>query len=178
MDHYFLLAQFFAITATCASLIAPQFKSERHLLMINIPAGLFWAIHFALMGGITGAIIATINVARNTTCIFLSKKFHKTAVTIAVSAAIIAGTLTWSGWYSVLPMIGASLTGLAYLNQDKHITLRLLMASSTSCWMVYEFTIGAYIAAVTSAFIVTSAIIGLARKYARNSNTMIAIPAE
>lgn len=161
----FLIAQIFALVASGASLIAPQFKNERTLLMVQLPAGLCWACYYTLMGGITGAIIALINVTRNSTCLFLPKRFHKLAVVIAISCILFSATMTWAGWHSALPIMASLFTGIPLLYQQRHITLRLCLIMSSCCWLTYELTIGAYIAAITSIFLITSGLIGLARKY-------------
>lgn len=177
MDTYFIIAQLFAVMGTTVNLIAPQFKSERHVLLMLIPDGILWSIHYAMMGGLTGACVALVNLMRNTTCLFMPKRYHMIAVVMACSFMIVVGFLTWDQWYSALPVIASFFGATAVLYQKQFLLVRTCLIVSTSSWMAYEIAIGAYLAAFTSLFIITSGLIGIARKYAYN-NQMAAVPAE
>lgn len=178
MTAAFLLAQVFAVIGVVLCIIGPQFKSERHLLMAQIPEGALWAIHFVLMGGFTGAAVNVVNMLRTATSLYLPKKYHTIAVIAAVIASIIASHLTWSGWHCALPAFAAIFSGYAAMSAHRASTMRFCVMMSGCCWIYYDLSIHAYLSAACSIFMVISGVIGLYRKHRYTSGALAMQPAE
>mgnify|MGYP003293961540 CR=1 FL=1 len=97
------------------------------------------AIHFALLGQWTGCIVCTINIGRGICFSQKGKKKWASALYIPILFILltIGGSLLgWTGWESLLPMIGSCLAVVGYWCKDTKY-LRLFNLAGISLWLVY-----------------------------------------
>ena len=97
------------------------------------------ALHFLLLGATTGLAINCVNVVRG--ICFSQKGRKKWASGIYMPILFCAATVTssllgWTGWESLLPMVGSSLAVMGYwcINTSH---MRLFNLVGSSLWVIY-----------------------------------------
>lgn len=98
------------------------------------------AIHFALLGQWTGCTICGINIARGICFSQKDRRAWATGVYMPILFCLLTiggSLLSWSGYISLLPMIGSCLAVIGYWCQDTR-NLRMFNLIGISCWLVYS----------------------------------------
>ena len=106
---------------------------------------LCYTVHLLLLGAVTGGVSYLINTFRSL-CLGSSWKFARSRWMCAVIclAQVIAMTLTWSGWISLLPVaanIAATLAG--YTRDGQKIRLAGMFINSP-LWILYDILVGSW----------------------------------
>lgn len=119
------------------------FNDRRKVIAIKALSDLLWALHFFMLGELSGCVVNGINVIRN---IVFSQKHRKWASNIAIPivfcAITAAGTaLSWNGIKSFFPLLGSCLAVVGFwCTEPKNI--RKFNLPAALLWLLYGIITG------------------------------------
>lgn len=153
----YLAAQLFGLISVVISVVSQQFKLREKILIAFIFANLFNAVHFYLLGAMTGLALAIIGAFRFGIAI---KSTSKIWLYIFLAINTVAAYLMFEG---------LALTGVSYLAATFIIissflkndsAMRLTIIVGALGWLIYGVLIGSIIAIVANLLFLASSIIG------------------
>lgn len=141
-----------------------QQKKRERLLIFKLISDVVWMLHYGLMGNFSGAAVATIGIARESTFLVVDKRGidRRPFLLIFLGCACFSVWLTWGGWFSVLPATASFLSVLSFWQQKPRAS-RLLALPISACMLTYSITVGSYAGIANEVFTVSSTIIGIIR---------------
>jgi hypothetical protein len=153
------------------SLLVFQVNKRDNMLKLHLYASLFYSVHFFLLGGYSGAAVNLVNALRNYSFFKVSKKREGWILPIFFIALFIAVVLlSWQGWISLLPMIGAICGTLAFWQKSPK-WIRIFSLFVAPSWFLYAALIGSYPMMISEIIMFSSDVVGLFRfNYPRISN--------
>ena len=160
-----IIAQTIGFVGTGMVIAGFQCKDTRKLMLIHAFAALLFAVHFFLLGGITGAfsqILYTVNI------FLLSDRKHRWASWAGwrymVSALLVFATvLSWKGPADLLPCIASVANTLANWSRNgKTVRLSRLFIASP-CWIIYDVLVGSVSGIACEAFSMGSILVSIWR---------------
>ena len=162
-----LLGQFFGVLATGLVLYAFSHKCDSRLKLVLVLASLTFALHYALLGGIAGALVSLINAVRN----YIALKFYKSTAFMYLFLAIYAGiaVMNYGHWYDLLPSLAGSINTIAFYKLSG-IGMRVLLYGTSASWITYGLRHDAYGAILSEIFIAAMNTITIARLFAARRN--------
>ncbi|MBQ8525763.1 MAG: YgjV family protein [Clostridia bacterium] len=119
------------------------FNDRRKVIAFKASSDLLWALHFLLLGELSGCVINSINVVRN---IIFAQKDKKWASSIAIPVVFciitaVGALLSRSGLKSIFPLIGSCLAVMGFwCNEPRHI--RKFNLPAVSLWLIYGLLTG------------------------------------
>ena len=161
----YLIGQMVGVVASLLIVSSFQAKKRLSLLLIQTASCIFWAIHFFMIGQATGSILNLICVVRN--LIYAKKNDWKWAGTIAspisfVVLSMVVPMLTYQNIFSIIPMIGNSISSIAFfLNKER--TIRILSIFVSVCWLLYNISAFSVPGIITETSILISITVALIR---------------
>jgi hypothetical protein len=155
-----LTAQLVGIAGICLLFATFQFNNRRTILRIQIASGLVWAVHYLLLGALTGALMNGLLSGRN----YFFEKYRGKRIILWISLAVLlsAGLLSWKDWSSILPILGSSIGTIA-MWQKKPTHIRLLMLAVPPLWFVYNAINGSFPGMLGDTVTFTSVLVGIYR---------------
>ncbi len=162
---FYIIGQVLGIVACILSFITFQMKTQKAILVVQIFVALTFSLHYLFLGELTGA---GVNFIASIKCIcyyFRNKRGSKSPVVPIIFTALIVATsvLTWTGWYSLLLMLGLVVLSIALAfgnaNQIRYSTF----IKSPLC-LAYNIIVGSIGGAVCECVILSSSVIGLIRE--------------
>ncbi len=116
-------------------------KSRTASIALKAISDGFSAVHFFMLGEWTGCVINCINTARG--ALFSQKGRHKWAsgIYLPIGFCLVTigfSTLSWTGYESLLPMIGSCLAVVGYW-QTSQKWLRRFNFAGIFLWLIYGF---------------------------------------
>lgn len=160
-----LAAQLIGVVALIIIVISYQFNDRKKLVFLQFFSGIFFSVHFLLLGAYTGGIINIVGVIR--AAIYYYKGKYNWSSTIlwpflfSVSSLIIA-IFTWQNLLSVLPAIAFTCTSVALWTQNTRAT-RFFCLCSSLFFIIYNFASTSYAGVLTEAIAVCSLLIAVVR---------------
>lgn len=158
------IIQLIGFGGTAAYLLSFQFRKNRHLFMMQAASYCFYFIHYFLLGAMTGAFCYSINLIRSILLSSNKKWAHsKYACAALCIFQVVAASLTWEGWLSLLPCIAniASTTG-GYSGNARTIRAANMFVNSPLC-AVYAILVGSWAGLVDEIISEASIIISIVR---------------
>jgi hypothetical protein len=160
-----LVAQLVGFGGLTLAIIAFQINNRKKLILLHMAAATIFTLHFFMLGAFTGASLNAINIARN--YIFAKKYDYKWArspwvLATFITLFVIAGALTWDGWYSVLPVIGMVAGSVAFWMKNT-TTIRFLALIAPPCWFAYNFIVGSIPGMIAEILIFSSIVAAIIR---------------
>lgn len=151
-----ILAQVAAGLSTLFLFLSTRTGTTHRLYLFQAVDATFSAIGYLLLGGWTGAAMNLIAAGRN----LLSSRGSLTrSVTIAVAGIqVIAGlAVNRSGLNGLLPIVAStSYTLTSLMAQDKITWARWSLMLNLGLWLVYNLLVGAWVGALSMAFLMCS----------------------
>ena len=159
MDHIVLIANALTLCGSIILTLSGLIKNKKRFLLVQcIMCGLFTAGNL-LLGGWTGAIVNTVNMARN--LLGAKGKYTKPVkiafVILQIGLTVVIGTGSIIMW---LPVIG-NVIFTWIMDTENMVLLKSVSGGAQLLWAIYDFTIRNYsgvpfdlAAAVTSAIAV------------------------
>lgn len=138
----FLMIQLIGFAAFALETLSCQAKSGRKVVLINVPSLILWAIHYMMLGGMTGAILCLLTAGRSLLCLTCPPAYHKHVFGIGLLAICAVCMVTWDGNISLLPFLGSVSFCFSVLRPDSGLWVRLSWMSSTFFWLLYGLAIG------------------------------------
>ena len=145
MPFRYILVQAVGVCGTLLFFLSYQCKSNKNLFRVQFVSYLIYTIHLLLLGAVTGGVSYMLNTVRSF-CLGSRNAFlkGKTMCAIICALQLIALTLTWEGWWSILPVaanIAATIGGYTY-NARKIRVVGMLINSPL--WMLYNILVGSW----------------------------------
>ena len=143
-DLYNFIAQGIGVIAMILAYFIYSARTRRMLISLKFISNALWGAHYFMLGAYPGAIMNVINMGRET--VFqckTSKKWAQTPLWVVVFILINCSStvLSWQGWQSALPALGASIAVIG-LWCASPLTIRLFSLPSTTCWLLYAILSG------------------------------------
>lgn len=160
----YYVAQGIGMVAFLVAAWSFQQNSQKRIVYFQLISTTLFAVHFAMLGVMTGAVLNMIGVFRAAIFSQKDKAWAKNKAWLAffVVLCIAAGILTWKNWLSILPLIGMIFTTVAFWVEDPKMVRRLSFPSSP-CWLIYNAASHSWAGVLTELFIMTSILIATFR---------------
>ncbi|OGG20175.1 hypothetical protein A3D03_00500 [Candidatus Gottesmanbacteria bacterium RIFCSPHIGHO2_02_FULL_40_13] len=160
-----LIAQIIGIVALLFVLLSFQKNSRYLILLFLIIVQILFTLHFGLLGAWTGA--AMNGVAAFRTYIFNQRETKIWSnnpfwLYLFVVLFWVFGIVTWSGYYSILPILAMTIDSFAVWNKKTQY-IRRLMLIPRPLWFIYNYTVVSYAGMITEIFVLFSILIGIIR---------------
>jgi|GEM_PF-619067 len=158
-----IIVQAIGIVAMALTILCYQLKRRSHILLMQYTGNALWVAHYFLLGSSTGLIINALNVVRG--IIYASdKKWTKSYIwtVLLCIAAVALGVLSFSAWYSVLPIVANVISNIALRIKDEN-TLRKVYITSVPPWIVYNGIVGSIPGVISASFTFVSIVVALIR---------------
>ena len=161
---YNTIAQIIGFCGTGVTFLAYQQKKRKNIIIFTVISSSLFMMHYSLLGANTGAILNLICALRGIVFANSDKKWAKSKIWLAafIIINIICAVVTWSVWYSVLPLAGMLLSTVSFWLKDE-TKIRLVTLPSSPCWLVYNALCGSVAGVITECFITSSIIIAIVR---------------
>jgi len=160
-----LTAQLIGMLALIIIVISYQFDDRKKLVFLQFFSGIFFSVHFLMLGAYTGGIINIVGVIRAAIYFYKGKYPWSSSVTwpIAFSAvSVIIGVVTWQNMLSLLPALAFICTSIALWTQNTKLT-RIFCLSSSVLFIFYNFASASYSGVITEAIAICSLLIAFIR---------------
>jgi hypothetical protein len=152
------IALFFAILS---------FQNSRRgkILLYLLIANTVFTIHFSLLHAWTGVIVNILGALR--AILFYQKDTkvwaqHVIWMYIFMGAFILAGLVTWTNYFSLIPIMGGVTDTLALWKRSAK-SIRFFMLIPRPLWFSYDLLVGSYAGMTTEVLILISVLIGIFR---------------
>ncbi len=150
-----------------------QFDNRRTILRLQIASSLIWALHYFLLGALTGSLMNGLLAGRN----YFFDKYPGMRITLSVSLLVLitAGLLSWNDWSSILPILGSSIGTIAVWQKNpRHIRFSMLFVPPL--WFVYNAINGSYPGMIGDTITFVSVLIGIYRFDIRHQPEVAPVP--
>ena len=166
-DLYTFIAQGIGIIAMILAYFIYSARTRKMLITLKFISNALWGTHYFMLGAYPGAIMNVINMGRET--VFqckTSKKWAQTPIWVVVFIVInVSSTLlSWQGWQSALPAVGASIAVIG-LWCASPLTIRLFSLPSTTCWLIYAAMSGTVSGIICNVIQLIAIFVGLYRDF-------------
>lgn len=158
-----LFIQSVGVLAMIFSLAVFQTNGRAKMLSLHAVANFLYAVHFFLLAGYTGALIAIAIFIRNVAFYVLGKRQNNFFLPIAFCGVFVAiCCFSWGGWASLLPTLGSIFGTLAFWQKNPRL-IRLLSLMAPPLWFSYALITNAYPVIITEIIMFSSDLIGICR---------------
>jgi len=161
--------QLIGILGFCIVVLSFYKKEAKTILLYQVTSNFIYAVHYFLLGGLSGAFCSIIGMFRNITLIKSDNR--KIILPIFIMLYSTVTFIFYEGLYSLLPMMAnvTYLIGISY--KDKKILLIGAIVSS-SCWILYSIFVNSYVCMVTESILLISNLIQLFKIMKNNKQTI------
>ena len=141
-----LLAQLIGMAGVILMVGSMQFKTKKHIMLVQLIANILYAIQYTLLGAFSASSMNIIGTIRCLTIYTHEKKLKKpnTLIPILLSIiTIIIGIINYKTYLSLIPLlISLSHTITAFLKNTKIYKITFL----TTCiiWIYYNYSVKAF----------------------------------
>ena len=153
-----LYIQLIGILAFCFWVLSYYRKSIKEIIIFQGTSNFIYAVHFFLLGALSGAYLSLVGIAKN--IVFLKFKNKKLISIIFIILYLIVTIIFFEGLYSILPMCANCVYILFMIKEDKK---KLLIGELLSCiiWLIYGIFVLSYAGIITEIIACISAIVQL-----------------
>ena len=159
-----LFYQLIGFGATAAVALSYWQRDKRRILLWQIAANVFFALHYFLIGAATGgasSLFQTVVLL----LFFLRDRYRCPAAAVGVPVVIVffgIGAATYESAVSLLPIAGSLLSLLPFFQSNRTV-IRAAGLLSALVWLVYVIIVRSYSGMVTESFLAVSTLIALIR---------------
>lgn len=150
MSVKFILVQLIAFVAFLFLISSYKEKRKKGILFKQFISGLFYSLHYALLGARSGFVNSIIISIRNITFSKVRKNQKKLSK-IFIALFIIMGIITFKEWYSIIPIIGASIYTYNMSGTKKRVLQGGLINAGS--WAIYNILAGSYVGALAESLV-------------------------
>ena len=152
-----LYIQLIGLLAFCILVLSFYRKTPKEILMFQMTANFAYAVHFFLLGALSGAYISIISIIRNIS--FLVFKKNKLLLAFIIIALYITVTIIfYENAYSILPLAANSFYIIAILKDNKLSLLKGQIVCSL-LWLLYGIFITSYAEMISETILCITALI-------------------
>ena len=145
--------QLIGILAFCVLVLSFYKKETVTILIYQITSNFAYAVHYFLLGGLSGAFCSLIGIIRNLVLIKCDNK--KVIIPLFISIYLIVTMVFYEGIYSLLPMIANS-NYLIMLTTKSRKNILIAAIISSVLWITYSAFIGSYVTIITESILFIS----------------------
>lgn len=141
-----------------------QQKKRDRLLIFKLISDVVWTLHYGIPGNYSGAAVAAIGIARESTFLVTDKKGidRRPFLLVFLGCACFSAWFTWGGWFSVLPATASFLSVISFWQQKPRVS-RLLSLPISACMLTYAIMSNSWAGIANEVFTVSSTVIGIIR---------------
>lgn len=169
MNYLNLIVNIVSVISIFLFIISVQFKNKKDILIIQTLSSICYMIVYFLLKAYSGATIELVEQTKNIVFIEYEKNNKDIPLLVLllfIGLLIIITILTYNGLNSIMPLIIYILYFLSsYFKNPK--TIRTTMILCAIIWMLYNYSIGAYLMIIGNILEIISAVISLIR-YKKN----------
>lgn len=169
MNYLNLIVNIVSVISIFLFIISVQFKNKKDILIIQTLSSICYMIVYFLLKAYSGATIELVEQTKNIVFIEYEKSNKDIPLLVLllfIGLLIIITILTYNGLNSIMPLIIYILYFLSsYFKNPK--TIRTTMILCAIIWMLYNYSIGAYLMIIGNILEIISAVISLIR-YKKN----------
>ena len=150
--------QLIGFLAFCILVLSFYKKDTVTILTYQITSNFCYAVHYFLLGGITGSFINLTSIIRNIT--FIKSNNTKLILPIFIFIYLIIGILFYENIYSLIPIIANSIYMIFMsFKTKKHLLIGEIIGASL--WFTYSIFVLSYSGMITEAILIISTTIQL-----------------
>ena len=151
--------------------IVYQQKKRDRLLIFKWISDWVWMFHYGLMYNFSGAAVAAIGIARESTFLVTDRKGidRRPFLLVFLGCACFSVWLTWGGWFSILPATASFLSVISFWQQKPGVS-RLLALPISACMITYSIMVSSYAGIANEIFTISSTVIGIVRHDIKRKN--------
>lgn len=154
---WFYIAQIFGFISFIILLFSFWQNNRQKLLLYQMINGILFAVQYALLGGVTGALV---NLAGFFRALLFQKFTNFLILFIFVIVYIAICFFTYDGYVSLFPVI-ASLIYTFGLTKKSNNKIRITAIICSFFWLLYNFLVMAYVSFFSEFVLLASNIIAL-----------------
>lgn len=159
-----LVAQIIGIFGTVTAILSFQCRSSKRLFLMQGVCALFFAIHFGMLGAVTGLIQNLLAILR-AALLRTDRKWAQSKCIPSMFAVIflITAVIFYDGWFSLLPPVAMIVsTFVMWTKSGKSIRFAQLVCVSPF-WMIYNLSVHSLSGCVTEGFNIISILLSILR---------------
>ncbi|WP_076410186.1 YgjV family protein [Shewanella sp. UCD-KL12] len=157
----FVLSQWLVAAAIVFDLISFQFKHKQQIVACLCISAVLISSHFYLLEQLTAACLMLLAALRYLVTIF---SHSKRIMWVFISVSAITSLFTYTGWLSVISLVGSTIqTRAAFCQSDQN--LRLLMIIGTCVWLLNNALAGSPMGVLMEVLFIASNLVGYYRHY-------------
>ena len=160
----FIIGQVLGIIAVILGFLSFQMKTPGRILLFQIVTASVFAVHYLLIGAPTAVCLNLLAAVQCTVYYFRARKGKKGRLVpcLFALAVVLASLLTWSGWYTLLIMVGLAINALS-LSFSRAQSIRVAQFVKTPTCFLYNLLVLSLGGAVYEAAVFLSSLIGVAQ---------------
>ena len=167
IDPFFenLPAQLVGVSALIIIIISYQFNDRRHIVFLQFFSGIFFSLHYLMLGAATGGIINIIGVIRAAVFYFKGRYKWSSSVLWPIlfsASGFVIAAFTYTSLLSLLPAVAFTCTAIALWTQNPRFS-RLFFFGSSIFFIIYNFASTSYSGVVTEAIAICSLLVATIR---------------
>lgn len=149
-----LYIQLIGILAFCVLVLSFYRKEPRMIIAYQILSNFAYAVHYLLLGALSGAYTSFIGIFRNIA--FLKVKKSKNVLAgIVISLYILITIIFYENFYSIFPMIANS-SYLITMIKGSRKSLIIGGIISSGLWLFYAIFVHSYASMITESILLVS----------------------
>lgn len=160
-----LLGQIIGGFGAACLILSFQFKKEQNIFLLQTASGLFFVVHYLLLGEYAGMCMDAVCFIR--ALLLATKKkwaFSKLTLCGIIAAVVVLSVFTYKNLFSLFPAAALIVSSVAlWTNNGDKIRKTQLFATSP-LWMVYNISVLSYAGIICEAFDMLSVIVFCIRK--------------
>ncbi|MBR5389295.1 YgjV family protein [Candidatus Saccharibacteria bacterium] len=165
MGTNFIIAQIFGVLSIICSVCSMQFKKRKHIFIALLLLSVFAALNLIFLDSFSSAYITIFGIVEmliNSLFERKKKSVPKLVIAFYVIVNIALGALNFTGWLDILP-IACALVFCATLLTKNEQTIRKEMLLNQILWLVFDFSVCAYMLVVSNILTIISTSIAIYR---------------
>ena len=155
-----LYIQLIGLLGFCILVLSFYKKETKTILMYQVTSNFAYAVHYFLLGGLSGAFCSLIGILRN---LVLIRCNNKIIIPIFISLYLLVTIIFYENIYSIFPMIANSVYLITLTYKSKKLLLKGAIISSV-LWILYSLFISSYVTIVTELILIVSNAIQIIKK--------------
>ena len=142
-----------------------QFKKRKHIFIALHLLSVFAALNLIFLNSFSSAYITIFGIVEmlvNSLFEHKKKSVPKLIIAFYVVVNIALGALNFTGWLNILPIICALVFCATLLTKNEQ-TIRKEMLTNQILWLIFDFSVGAYMLVVSNILTIISTSIAICR---------------
>ena len=165
LNVWYIVSQIFALICFLFDLIAVQRKKKTELLKMDTAAAFCSFLHYAFLGAWPGMVNKIITTVRNAIATYEAKhnrKSHNLLPIIFIVLYICLGVFTFDSFFSLLPMLAATLYTVVIYTGDV-AKIRYVYVVTNLIWLIYNIFVFSIVGIVAHVVLVINGLVAIYR---------------